>query len=371
MSINFWQNKKVLVTGHTGFKGSWLSLWLQYLGAEVVGLALDPPTQPNLFSIAGISKNMTSLIGNVCDFELMKNIQNKYKPEIIFHMAAQPLVRFSYNNPIETYATNVMGTVNLLESIRQTGSNAKAVIIVTSDKCYENKEWLWPYREHDRLGGYDPYSNSKACAELVTAAFRSSYYNFQVSPDSVGIATVRAGNVIGGGDWAADRLIPDIIRSLNNNEEIIIRFPHALRPWQHVLEPLHGYMQLAEKIYDHPYEFGEAWNFGPNEPDVRSVSWVTEKIIRLWGSPTSWRTTTNQLFHEAGYLKLDSTKAKARLEWQPKWNIEKTLQETVNWYRAYQLDHNMKEITLAQIKNYMSINQKGKIYMSIDQEVLV
>ncbi len=355
-SLNFWKNKKILVTGHTGFKGSWLSLWLQSLGAEVIGLALNPPTQPNLFSVADISKNMTSIIGNINDFELMKNIQIKYQPEIIFHLAAQSLVRFSYNNPIETYSTNVMGTVNLLESIRQTRSAVKAVIIVTSDKCYENREWLRPYKEHDTLGGHDPYSNSKACAELVTAAFRKSYYHSRQNSFHLGVATVRAGNVIGGGDWAQDRLIPDIVRSLNKNEEIIIRYPHALRPWQHVLEPLRGYLQLAEKIYHNPFDYDESWNFGPDDLDVKSVIWIVEKIIQMWRLPFSWRINPGE-FHEAGYLKLDNTKAKTRLGWQPQWNIEKTLQETIRWYQAYLTGANMQEETLSQIKNFI-INQE-------------
>ena len=364
MSSSFWQDKKVLITGHTGFKGSWLALWLQSLGARVVGLALDPPTQPNLFSIAEVPKNMVSLIGDIRDFELMKKIQSQYQPEIVFHLAAQPLVRASYHNPIETYATNVMGTVNLLESIRQTEIDVKAILIVTSDKCYDNKEWLWSYREHDRLGGYDPYSNSKACTELVTAAYRNSYH--------LKMASVRAGNVIGGGDWAQDRLVPDIIRSLNDRSEIVIRYPHALRPWQHVLEPLHGYLQLAEKLYHHPVEYAEAWNFGPEESDVRSVSWMVERILKLWNSPTAWQLLENNRLHEAGYLKLDSTKAKTRLGWQPQWNIEQALQETIRWYRAYQDGADMREMTSLQIKQYVNNSAKETYHhTTTQQEVLI
>lgn len=372
MDLNFWQDKKVLVTGHTGFKGSWLSLWLQLLGAKVVGLALDPPTEPNLFSIADVGRDMTSLIGNITDFELIKSIQLKYQPNIIFHLAAQPLVRFSYDNPIETYATNVMGVVNLLESVRQANLHAKAIIIITSDKCYENKEWIWPYREHDALGGYDPYSNSKACAELVSAAFRNSYFQNGTSA-RIGIATARAGNVIGGGDWAQDRLIPDIIRSLSNHSEIILRYPHALRPWQHVLEPLHGYLQLAEKIFHYPTEFSEAWNFGPNEADVKSVSWIVENILHYWRFPISWQVLKNNPLHEAKYLQLDSSKAKTRLGWQPRWNIEKALQETLYWYQSYQHGANMRHITLAQISSFAK-NLLPKSDLAIHphhQEVLV
>jgi CDP-glucose 4,6-dehydratase len=360
MDLNFWRDKKVLVTGHTGFKGSWLCLWLQSLGAQVTGLALAPPTQPNLFSLAHVFTNMTSIIGNIGNFNLIKEILNNHQPEIIFHLAAQPLIRFSYANPLETYNTNVMGTVNLLESIRQTQASIKAVIIVTSDKCYENKEWLWGYREDDTLGGYDPYSNSKACVELVSKAFRHSYFNGQQSDPQLGIATVRAGNVIGGGDWAQDRLIPDIIRSLNNNETIILRYPHALRPWQHVLEPLHGYILLAEKIYQFPHEYSEAWNFGPNESDVRSVSWIVDKLIQMLGATISWKRTDDFCLHEAGYLKLDSTKAKINLGWQPRWNIDQALLATLNWHQAYSAKADMREKTLEQIRNF-----------TINQEVLV
>lgn len=366
MNSHFWQNKKVLITGHTGFKGSWLSLWLQWLGADVVGVALEPSTQPNLFSTAHVSQNMTSLIGNICNFELMQNIQTQYQPEIIFHLAAQPLVRFSYHNPLETYATNVMGTVNLLESIRQSGPNVKAIIIVSSDKCYENKEWLWAYREPDRLGGYDPYSNSKACTELVAAAFRNSY--------RLNIATARAGNVIGGGDWAQDRLIPDMVRSLDSGEKMIVRYPQALRPWQHVLEPLQGYMHLAEKLYHHPVDYAQAWNFGPNEADVRNVRWVVEKINQIWDTAVVWQLMTDNPLHEAGYLKLDSSKAKAQLGWRPHWNIEQALQETLRWYRAHRDGANMQEVTLAQIKNYTkrSVEQVNMpVLEDIHQEISI
>lgn len=351
MNAEFWRNKNVLITGHTGFKGSWLSLWLQELHANVIGLSLEPPSTPNLFSAADVASNMISIIGDVRDFHLVKTALANHQPEIIIHMAAQSLVRYSYQNPIETYATNVMGTVNLLEAARQTAT-AKAIINVTSDKCYENKEWLWGYREHDVLGGHDPYSNSKACAELVTAAFRNSYGKAETA---CGIASVRAGNVIGGGDWAQDRLIPDVMRGIFNRDDIILRYPHALRPWQHVLDPLHGYLQLAEQVYANPAEFAEAWNFGPNEQDVKSVGWVVDTILTLWDKNLSWKLDQAAKPHEATYLKLDSAKAKSKLGWKPRWNLEKALQETVGWYRAYQSEQNMRDKTRSQINEYSSL----------------
>lgn len=347
MDTSFWQHKKVLVTGHTGFKGSWLSLWLQAMQAKVVGFSLAPPSSPNLFSVGNVADDMVSLMGDVRDFDALKAVCVAYQPDIILHLAAQSLVRYSYQHPIETYATNVMGTVNLLEAARQVGS-ARAIINVTSDKCYENKEWLWGYREHDTLGGHDPYSNSKACAELVTSAFRNSY------PHQCGIASVRAGNVIGGGDWAQDRLIPDIIRGVINNNEITIRYPHALRPWQHVLEPLQGYLQLAERVYHDPDDFAQAFNFGPNEQDVKSVGWVVDKILQLWNEKSSWQLDQTAKPHEAAYLKLDSAKAKNKLGWNPRWPLERALQETVGWYRSYQSGENMREKTLSQINNYIA-----------------
>jgi len=346
----FWKNRKVFITGHTGFKGSWLSLWLQSLGADVTGYALSPPTTPNLFTLTRVSDGMKHIVGDIRDFDFLKTSLQQAAPEIVIHMAAQPLVRYSYKEPIETYATNVMGTVNVLEAIRQTPS-IKTVVNVTTDKCYENKEWHWGYRETDRLGGYDPYSNSKACAELVTSAYRSSWFN----SSTIGLASVRAGNVIGGGDWAEDRLIPDIIRACMRDESVLIRNPKALRPWQHVLEPLHGYLLLAEQLYHSPKHFAEGWNFGAREDDVKPVSWIADYITQQWSETAQWTLDNNCHVHEATYLSLDCAKAKSKLGWQPRWDLTKSLEETIHWYKAYQASENMRDVTLAQIQNYVEI----------------
>jgi len=280
----FWKSKKVLITGHTGFKGSWLALWLQNLGANVTGYSLQPPTNPNLFEIAHVADKMNSIIGDVRDLKHLISCFAENRPEIIIHMAAQSLVRTSYDDPVETYSTNVMGTVNVLEAVRHTDS-VKVIIIVTSDKCYENKEWLWGYRENEPMGGHDPYSNSKGCAELVTSAYRNSYFHVK---SSVAVASTRAGNVIGGGDWAQDRLIPDIVNAFMEKRPVMIRNPNAIRPWQHVLEPLHGYLMLAERLWDKGHTFAEGWNFGPNEQDAKPVSYVVERLAQLWGKDASW-----------------------------------------------------------------------------------
>lgn len=344
----FWNEKKILITGHTGFKGSWLSLWLQHLGANLVGFALPPPTMPNMFTVTDTAKNMLSILGDIRYFSEIHEVIDQHRPEIIFHMAAQPLVRYSYENPLETYTTNVIGTANLLEAVRQTDS-VKVIVNVTTDKCYENKEWHWSYRENERLGGHDPYSNSKACAEMVTSAYRDSY----LKQRNIGLATARAGNVIGGGDWAQDRLIPDLIRGNISNKPVTIRYPHALRPWQHVLEPLSAYLQLAEKLYGNPDQFSEAWNFGPNEDDVKPVSWIADYITNLSGNKgTGWILEKTPQPHEASFLKLDCSKAKAKLGWQPRWNLEKGLKETASWYQAFESKENMREVTLMQIKNF-------------------
>lgn len=352
MDFSFWRHKKVLITGHTGFKGSWLSLWLQQLGANVVGYSLEPPTQPSLFILANVAENLINIKGDVGDFNRLKATMAEHKPEIIFHMAAQSLVRYSYEQPIETYATNVMGTVNLLEAARIVGSS-KAIVNITTDKCYENKEWQWPYRENDALGGYDPYSNSKACSELVTSAFRSSYFNTAERP--CGLASARAGNVIGGGDWAKDRLLPDIIRSFLTQTDFVIRYPHALRPWQHVLEPLQGYLQLAESLCLDPKKYAEAWNFGPDEKDVKSVGWVVARAQQLWNKDLGNKYEPNQKLHEASLLKLDSSKAKSSLDWEPRWDLETALVKTMDWYRAYIEDEDMYKITHAQIEEYSNL----------------
>ncbi len=349
---DFWCDKKVLVTGHTGFKGSWLCLWLTSLGAEVTGFARIPPTTPSLFDLARVGTGMTSLIGDVQDFAQVKKVVTDYRPEIVIHMAAQPLVRYSYQNPIETYATNVMGTVNVLEAVRMTDS-VKVVVNVTTDKCYDNKEWCWGYREDEPMGGFDPYSNSKGCAELVTASYRNSFFNpADFAKHGVAIASARAGNVIGGGDWAEDRLIPDIMASCLKNTDVTVRNPHAIRPWQHVLEPLSGYLTLAQALYEQPTCFAEAWNFGPNDMDVKPVQWISDYILAKWGNGLSSLLDQNPQPHEATFLKLDCAKAKARLAWQPQWTLSLALDSIVAWYQAYQAGADMRDVTLSQIQSY-------------------
>ena len=348
----FWKGKRVLMTGHTGFKGSWLSLWLQSLGAQVVGYALAPPTNPSLFEVAQVGKGMTSIIGDIRDLERLRAVFAEHKPEIVIHMAAQPLVRYSYIEPVETYSTNVMGTVNLLEAVRST-PGVKAVVNVTSDKCYENREWAWGYRENEAMGGFDPYSSSKGCAELVTAAYRNSYFHAEkYKTHGVAIATGRAGNVIGGGDWAEDRLIPDIMRAITQGKPVNIRNPHAIRPWQHVLEPLSGYLMLAQKLVEEGATYAEGWNFGPSDEDAQPVQWIVEKLTGTWGEGASWVLDGGDHPHEAHYLKLDCSKAKARLNWQPKWHLDVALGAIIDWHRAYRQNKDMRELSLAQIQSF-------------------
>jgi len=355
MNAEFWNGKKVLLTGHTGFKGSWLSIWLQKLNVNLIGFSKYIPTKPSLFEVANVEDGMTSLTGDVCDFSHLKNVIEKHHPDIVIHMAAQSLVHQSYKNPIETYATNVMGTVNLLEAIRRIGK-VRVVINVTSDKCYENKGLTRGYHEEDPMGGYDPYSSSKGCTELVTSSFRNSFFNpKEYVKHGIALSSVRAGNVIGGGDWAADRLVPDIIRAISKNEIIKIRSPHAIRPWQYVLEPLNGYLQLAEKLWDQGTEYTEGWNFGPNDDDIKTVSWIVEKFTQLWGDSLSWESENNKLPHEAAYLKLDCTKAKTKLKWFPKTNLELALKFTVEWYKQYKQKNNMRKFTEEQINNFSSL----------------
>ncbi len=354
VNTSFWKGKRVLLTGHTGFKGSWLSLWLQSMGSEVVGYALNPPTDPSLFEIAEVAKGMTSIIGDIRDLELLRRVFAEHQPEIVIHMAAQPLVRYSYIEPVETYSTNVMGTVNLLEAVRSTKS-VKAVVNVTTDKCYENREWAWGYRENEAMGGYDPYSSSKGCAELVTAAYRNSYFHPEKHKEhGVAIASGRAGNVIGGGDWADDRLIPDIMRAISAGKPVNIRNPHAIRPWQHVLEPLAGYLVLAQKLYEEGAAYAEGWNFGPNDEDAKPVQWIVEKLSQSWGEGASWVVDGGAHPHEAHYLKLDCSKAKSRLDWHPRWNLEEALEAIVEWQRAYQDGKATKSVTLEQIQRYVN-----------------
>lgn len=350
----FWQDKKVLVTGHTGFKGSWLSAWLQVLGAEVVGYSLPAPTQPCLFELAQVGDRMTSLVGDVRDLDHLVQVMTKYQPEIVIHMAAQALVRESYKNPVDNYATNVMGTVNVLEAVRLAGG-VKAVVNVTSDKCYENREWVWGYRENEALGGYDPYSSSKGCSELVTAAYHNSFFHpANYEQHGVGIATARAGNVIGGGDWASDRLIPDIIKAWQTGQKVVIRYPNAIRPWQHVLEPLSGYLKLAEHLYKDGAAYSGAWNFGPNESDAQTVGWIVNQMANLWGNEASWTQETLLQPHEANYLKLDCSKAHSQLKWQPKLDVKIALTWVVDWTKSLQSKANIREITVRQINQFIS-----------------
>jgi CDP-glucose 4,6-dehydratase len=349
----FWQGKKVLITGHTGFKGSWLSVWLQNQGADLVGYSLPPPTTPSLFSIACVEDGMTSIIGDVRNFEQFQSVIADHRPEIIFHMAAQSLVRHSYDNPVETYATNVMGTVHLLEAVRRTGG-VKAIVNITSDKCYENQEWPWGYRENEPMGGFDPYSNSKGCAELVTSAFRNSFFNSEdFDNHGVALASARSGNVIGGGDWAKDRLIPDIMRAISAGKPVVVRNPDSIRPWQHVLEPLSGYLLLAQKLWEEGRSFAEAWNFGPNDEDAKPVSWVATSLTRMWGKGASWELDGHKHPHEAHYLKLDCSKAKSRIGWSPTWNLETTLRAIVNWHQEYLERKDMRAVVTEQINAFL------------------
>jgi len=349
---NIYKNRKVLVTGHTGFKGSWLCLLLNQLGADVYGYALEPPTNPSLFNEAKIGELITSFIGDIRDLAYLQEVIHKVQPEIVIHMAAQPLVRESYKIPVETYAVNVMGTVHLLEACRHTQS-VKAIVNVTTDKCYENREWHWGYRENEPMGGYDPYSNSKGCSELVTASYRNSYFNqAKYNEHGVAVASARAGNVIGGGDWADDRLIPDFIRAISKGEEVKIRSPYAIRPWQHVLEPLTGYLTLAAKLFTEGATYAQGWNFGPDDNDAQNVEWITKTICDLWGNGASFEVDTNPQPHEANYLKLDCSKAKAELGWVPKWNIETTLKTIVDWNKAFIKGENIREVTINQINQY-------------------
>lgn len=354
ISPDFWSGKRVFLTGHTGFKGSWLSLWLQAMGAEVTGFALAPETAPSLFNEARVGQGMKSQLGDIRDFESLKAALKEAHPEIVIHMAAQALVRYSYSHPIETYAVNVLGTVHLLEAIRQC-PGVRAVVAVTSDKCYENKEWHWGYREDEPMGGYDPYSNSKGCAELVTASYRQSFFNPEKhSKHGVALGSARAGNVIGGGDWALDRLIPDFIRAISSGEAVNIRSPLAIRPWQHVLEPLSGYLTLAEHLYTEGPKFAEGWNFGPADSDARPVQWIVERITQRWGGNASWALDKAPQPHEAHYLKLDCSKARGLLRWQPRWNLETTIDRIIDWHKHHLAGADMRVITLQQINEYQT-----------------
>jgi CDP-glucose 4,6-dehydratase len=343
----FWRGKRVFLTGHTGFKGSWLALWLQAMGAEVCGLALAPPSSPNLHTTAAVGAAMQSIVGDIRDLGTVRRAMTAFRPEIVFHLAAQPLVRLSYVEPVETFATNVMGTVHVLEAARATDA-VRCMVNVTTDKCYDNREWLWGYREDEPMGGHDPYSSSKGCAELVTSAYRRSF----LAAGGVALASARAGNVIGGGDWAVDRLVPDILRGFERGEPVLIRNPGSIRPWQHVLEPLAGYLALAERLHGEGANFAEPWNFGPNDDDARPVQWIVERMVQCWGEGAGWRIDAGDHPHEARHLKLDISKARQRLGWRPRWDLGTSLTRIVDWHRAWLAGEDMRAFSLRQICDY-------------------
>jgi len=350
--VKTWQGRRVFLTGHTGFKGSWLALWLARLGAQIRGYALDPSTEPNLFNQASVSSVVEDVRGDVRDYAKLEASMVEFAPDVVFHLAAQPIVRRSYVDPVGTYGTNVMGTVHLMEAIRRTPS-VRAAVCVTTDKCYQNQEWIWPYRETDPLGGYDPYASSKACAEIVSAAYRSSFFPTErLQEHHVGLATARAGNVMGGGDWSEDRLIPDLIRGFRSNQPVLIRRPNAIRPWQHVLDPLHGYLMLAQELLAQPARFASAYNFGPSDEDIWPVERIATKLVRMWGDGASWIRDSVPSVHEDQVLRLDASKARVELGWKPRLGIEAALEWTTEWYRAWNQGDNMAEFTEKQIAEY-------------------
>jgi len=348
LDAEFWNKKKVFLTGHTGFKGSWLSLWLSRLGAEVKGYALPPATMPSLFEEARVAEHIESELGNIRDLSRIEASMQAFNPDILIHMAAQPLVRLSYREPVDTYATNVMGTVHVLEAARKC-PNLRSIVNVTTDKCYENQERASGYREDEPMGGYDPYSSSKGCAELVTAAYRRSF----MQASGIGLASARAGNVIGGGDWSEDRLIPDILKAFERGEPVIVRNPASTRPWQHVLEPLSGYLTLAEKLYNAPDQYAEGWNFGPHDVDAKPVDWILDRMVALWGDGAAWQLDSGSHPHEAGYLQLDITNAKSRLQWQPTWHLQQTLEKIVEWHQSWLNKEDMNTVCFNEINQYM------------------
>lgn len=357
--LSFWKGRRVLITGHTGFKGSWLSLWLREAGAKLTGYALDPPTQPSLFEVAQLAALIDSARGDIRDHKHLVEVMVAAKPEVVFHLAAQAIVRDSYRDPVDTYATNVVGTASLLNAVRQCPS-VRAVLNVTTDKCYENREWVWGYRESDALGGYDPYSSSKACSEIVTSSMRSSFFNPGTygKDHRVAVATARAGNVFGGGDWAMDRLVPDCVRALLRSEAIVVRNPAAIRPWQHVLEPLSGYLLLAQRLVEDGLAYGEAWNFGPATGSERSVEWMVRTLCALWGEGAGYESVESAAQpHEARTLRLDCSKARLRLGWNPEWPVERALGATAEWARAYARGAQMRGVCLAQIREFVSETQ--------------
>jgi len=351
LESSFWKGRKVFLTGHTGFKGSWMSIWLNMLGADVKGYSLQPPSNPSLYEEANVSNLVNSDINDIRNFDMLNKSIQEFSPEIIFHMAAQPLVRASYKIPLETYETNVMGTANVLQSAYES-SSVKAVINITTDKCYENIEVDIGYKETDRMGGSDPYSSSKGCAELVTSAYRESF----LKQKKIGIASVRAGNVIGGGDWAEDRLIPDILRAFKENKPVIVRNPQATRPWQHVLEPLSGYLLLAENLFNNPMRFSEGWNFGPLNDDVKPVDWILDQMTKLWPN-SSWQLDNSTNPHEANLLKLDISKARSQLNWNPTWNLETSLKKIVQWQKICDTGADMHGVCINEINEFIKDSQ--------------
>ena len=356
MDADFWKNKKVLITGHTGFKGSWLSLWLQGKGTHVIGYALPPPTEPSFFETVEIASLITSIEGDIGDRDYLKAIFKKHQPEIVIHMAAQSLVRYSYQHPLETYETNVMGTLNVLDAVRQT-QTVRTALIITSDKCYRKKDRAGGYRESDAMGGNDPYASSKGCAELVTTAYRKSFLSKNdISLPAVRVASARAGNVIGGGDWGADRLIPDVIRAVSSDRPLVIRNPKAVRPWQHVLEPLDGYLTLVENLWNHGSQFEGGWNFGPADEDCKTVDWILETLNKLWDGGIQWELDQVENPPEDAYLKVDSTKARNALGWSTKLSVDQALSWVVDWYRGYLNQKNIRQLSEQQIRNYEKLS---------------
>jgi CDP-glucose 4,6-dehydratase len=343
----FWSARRVLVTGHTGFKGAWLCLWLASLGARVAGFG-RAPSAPSLYALARVGEDVEHVEGDVRDGEAVAAAVARLAPEVVIHMAAQALVRRSFADPVETYATNAMGTVHVLDAVRRRGADVRVIVIVSSDKCYENREWVWGYREDDRLGGHDPYSSSKACAELVTAAYRSSFFDGEAA---AAVASARAGNVFGGGDFGEDRLLPDVFRAALAGAAIRVRNPHAVRPWQHVLNPLSGYLRLAERAWN-DRAYATAWNFGPPDDDARPVRWIVERLAALWGEPLRWEIDPGPHPHEARRLKLDSSLARARLGWAPTWSLEAGLERTVAWHRAQRDGADLRAVTLDQLRGF-------------------
>jgi CDP-glucose 4,6-dehydratase len=354
---SFWKGRRVFLTGHTGFKGSWLSLWLHALRADVTGYSLAPPTQPNLFEQARLAGTVHTICADIREFPRLKAALAECRPEVIIHMAAQSVVRRGYEDPIETYSTNVMGTVHLLEALRQIGLRC-VLVNVTSDKCYANRERIWGYRENEPMGGRDPYSNSKGCAELVTAAYRESFFPpASLEVHGIALASARAGNAIGGGDWTSDQLIPDLIRAFLAGTSCQIRNPSAIRPWQFVLDPLFGYLLLAERLADDASHFASAWNFGPTDTDAKPVSWIANELARLWGKNASWNHDVGVHPHEAQFLKLDTSKARACLGWNSLLPLEQALDWIAEWYRAYQDGADLQSITRMQIERYEALSR--------------